>query len=308
MEDVFLKFIIEYIKKIMFGFIDSASEHAVALLHFHNYAMFFLVLIVVFVIWLLRLVLRFVFFEKNLSAVGSDFGFFTFSENIRLSLNFLVARGYVEAGSIPVLSNTMLVVNDALYALVSTINVAKAYYAYSPAHKELDNSKDDVYPLFPSAADSTELYKRFTHLGNLFKLSEFVGGASERSILHYFRLSFSDVDFLFSGDSDFAAAQSDAYLDAGTFITYNTYMNSYTLLAKHDLQDKLINAVSKISGYQSLSLSQLFGYSANRERVFFKTMSNFYVSSTLFSQFYTSDRKMFFYLFFQHVRHRKALE
>lgn len=34
----------------MFSFIDPASSHAAALLHFHSYAMFFLTLVIIFVI------------------------------------------------------------------------------------------------------------------------------------------------------------------------------------------------------------------------------------------------------------------
>lgn len=58
---------------MLFGFVDSASEHAVALTHFHSYVMFFLLLVIVFVVWILKLVLRFVIFERNLLLFDAPF-------------------------------------------------------------------------------------------------------------------------------------------------------------------------------------------------------------------------------------------
>lgn len=51
----------------MFSFIDPASSHAAALSHFHNYAMFFLILVIVFVVWLLKMILKFVVLERDLT-------------------------------------------------------------------------------------------------------------------------------------------------------------------------------------------------------------------------------------------------
>jgi len=35
---------------MLFGFIDAASDHAHALAYFHSYALFFLILVIVFVV------------------------------------------------------------------------------------------------------------------------------------------------------------------------------------------------------------------------------------------------------------------
>lgn len=55
----------------MFGFVDSASDHAIALVHFHDYAMFFLIAVIVFVVWILKLVLKFVVLERNLQGLNT---------------------------------------------------------------------------------------------------------------------------------------------------------------------------------------------------------------------------------------------
>ena len=56
----------------MFSFIDSASDHAAALSHFHSYAMFFLILVIIFVVWLLKMVLKFGVYERDLRKVSSE--------------------------------------------------------------------------------------------------------------------------------------------------------------------------------------------------------------------------------------------
>lgn len=52
----------------------------------------------------------------------------------------------------------------------------------------------------------------------------------------------------------------------------------------------------------------LFGFAAEKSLFFFKSYSTFFLPFLTLIDFYGSESRMFFYLFFQQVKHRKVLE
>ncbi len=58
----------------------------------------------------------------------------------------------------------------------------------------------------------------------------------------------------------------------------------------------------------SINTRLLTGFSAEKSSFFYKTYSHFSLPSNVLANFYGSEVRMFFYLFFQNVRHRKILE
>jgi len=52
----------------------------------------------------------------------------------------------------------------------------------------------------------------------------------------------------------------------------------------------------------------LFGFDAAKSNFFYKTYSTFVSPFAYLTNFYGSESRMFAYLFFQNVRHRKVLE
>jgi Heme/copper-type cytochrome/quinol oxidases, subunit 2 len=293
---------------MMYGFIDSASEHAVALLHFHNYAMFFLVLIVVFVIWLLKMILRFVFVERNLnlandSSVLSSYVNFFFDSSALTFQNFLLRGELLDSE----LSNDL---EDFRFLFFSLLNVKKTYYSYALKRTKYPDQKSvvNIFPIFPVSNRNDYFYKRFNSVGNIMKFSGLVTGLYMKSVLKVFRAAFHDIAYLFPYER-IDIPHYDPYKTLDHFIVANIYMNAFVLSVKHEVQSALYTSNANDSWFlKNYFVNKLFGFSHNRHRVFFKTMSNFYVPSSLFFQFYTNDKRMFFYLFFQHVRHRKVLE
>lgn len=57
-----------------------------------------------------------------------------------------------------------------------------------------------------------------------------------------------------------------------------------------------------------LNSKALTGFGAEKSFFFYKTYSHFSLPSNGLADFYGSEIRMFFYLFFQNVRHRKVLE
>lgn len=293
---------------MIYGFIDSASEHAVALLHFHNYAMFFLVLVVVFVIWLLKMILKFVFVERDLNLFQDSAllagGVNLFLDSLVLAYhNFLSKEGLVDAE----LSNDM---EDFKFLLLSLVNVKKAYYGYALKRTKYPDQKAvvNIFPIFPIANKNNYLYKRFNSVGSVTKFSALITGLHIKSVLKVFRATFHDIAYLFPFER-IDIANHDPYATLDHFVVANIYMNAFISAVKHDLQSDLYSQSSTNSWFlNNYFVNKLFGFSSRRHNVFYKTMSNFHLPSSLFFQFYTNDKRMFFYLFFQHVRHRKVLE
>lgn len=93
------------------------------------------------------------------------------------------------------------------------------------------------------------------------------------------------------------------------YITSQLYISSFTLKLKYASWAKLLGN-SDSAGFllKSINTRALTGFSSEKSKFFYKTYSQFSVPSNVLVNFYGSDVRMFFYLFFQNVRHRKILE
>jgi len=285
----------------MFGFIDSASDHAAALSHFHNYVCFFLVVVIVFVVWLLKMILKFVVLERDLRVFNRATA--TFFGIELLHLNFLF---WIFSANLPTTGLYQLV-GDIYYALAATGGATKVFYSYG-VNKTLypdQGVKVNVFSSLPVLSYVSKAYVSPYSAGHY--LSTYISSrdSMKSAAVNIFRGSLHDVSFLFPYERVEIKAYGP-YTSVEQHITLHLFITSYILKLKHLSWSKVNNSYNWI--YNITEPKFLFGYVSKTDGVFYKTYSNFVVPFFTFVNFYGSESRMFFYLFFQHVKHRKVLE
>jgi len=254
------------------------------------------------------MILRFVFIERDLNLFRESFELSRranlFFDSLSLFIEDFIEK---ETAVDPELPNDL---DDFRFVFLSMFNVRKTYYSYALKRTKYPDQKSvvNVFPIFPVNNKGDYFYRRLYTVGNIMKFSGLITGLYVKSVLKIFRAAFHDIAYLFPFER-IDIPHHDPYKTLDHFVVANVYMNAFILSVKHESQSTLYLPLKESAwGFKNFFVNKLFGFSNNRHRVFFKTLSNFYVPSTLFFQFYTNDRRMFFYLFFQHVRHRKVLE
>jgi Cytochrome C oxidase subunit II, transmembrane domain len=331
----------------MFTFQDPVTEHAKALINFHDYTFFFLVVVVVFVIWILKMVLSFVNFEKNLILL--DDYFFVFDYFSILNKNIVCIFVYIE----------FIIVFFFRLILIFFLNLLTnlpSYYYY-----QVFTFIFDVYYILLSLFEynsSLSILLRFNLFNNksygyLYSVGKKFG------FYNYYRRNRSQfIDtaiyyrhkhrlitqalypqeylrvFPFRGDpwrSQADYLKKFIYLEFFFFfirrINFN-YLYSYYFLKSSFLffgrkKQKRFFFFPKFVGKfffggvhtLNFSLYNLLGntYSNPREigptpKFKYKIFSNFVLPGAYSSNFYLFDAKIFPYLFFKNVRHRRNLE
>ena len=287
----------------MFGFIDSASDHAAALSHFHSYVCFFLVLVIVFVVWLLKMILKFVVQERDLRvfnrATASIFGI----EIPHLNYFFWIFSTLMPRGGLRQL------IADFYYVILVTTNVKKIFYSYG-VNKTLypdQGSKINVFSSLPQLTPVSKSYVSPYSAGHYLSVYTISRSNSDLAVVGVFRRALHDVAFLFPYER-VEIKSYGPYASVEQHITLHLFITSYILKLKDFSKNRLISG-SSAWVYTSLDVKSLFGYTNdNTGGIFYKTYSSFVVPFFTFVNFYGSESRMFFYLFFQHVRHRKVLE
>lgn len=289
----------------MFSFIDSASEHAAALSHFHSYALFFLILVILFVVWLLKLVLNFVVLERDLKKrpsqiLSTKLPQFSFYFHNLVNLSKFSAQ----------LTQFLL---DLYTSLLIMKNHKKAFNSYARQRTmyPYQGVKINAFPIYPQLSLQGNTTIRTFFPGYWVKLlkkrrkNEFY-----HAVLKAFRVSKHNIPFLFP------YYEIDIEVDTH-FDTVEDYLNINILVATQILVYKLFVGEVQLPLYSSYQESWAFakfdlknylGYSKLSNRFAFKKYSNFVYSGSLLALFYGTDARSMFYLFFQHVRHRKILE
>lgn len=105
------------------NFIDMASEHAMSLINFHHYACFFLLIVITFVIWVLKLVLNFITFEKHLLYENNVY--FSF---YKTNTHFFYFYSLLKLVLFGVVSDFLF---DFFYFITFFFNVTKLKFLYS---------------------------------------------------------------------------------------------------------------------------------------------------------------------------------
>lgn len=289
----------------MFSFIDSASDHGAALSHFHSYALFFLILVIVFVVWLLKMVLKFVVFEKDLNLTRSSI---SRSEIPHINYFFW---SLVNFAPHPVISQSIL---DLFVCVLLTKTAGKVYYSYG-LKKTIypDQGKTvNVFPIFPSLIFASNKFYRLNSTGALSSLYKLGRPEFLLSVLTVFRASLHNIPFLFPYErveinSHGPYASVEAYLTINAFVSTNYLALKHIAIAKY-LTRFFVRRSRPKWRIRRVNFKKAWGLSAHGNKFFYKSYSVFTLPFSLFADFYGSDSRMFFYMFFQHVRHRLILE
>lgn len=292
----------------MFGFIDSASDHAVALTHFHSYVMFFLVLVVVFVVWLLKMVLKFVVTERNLSLTAADT-----TNPLTQYVSKIPPLSYfghliVRAASIT--ERTASVPHDVYYAANLTFNISKTLYSYGRRKTMYPDQgfTINIFSALPRLVLTGSRFRSYFAVGTLTKrYSNSVRGLDAELVSVYWH-SLHDVPFLFPYER-VEINSHGPYTSVEEYLTVQLYVAAFTLKLKHLSWDSVFAAFNpdKLNTI-TLDVNAFFGFSPKRSVFFYKTYSSFLTPFLTLIDFYGSESRMFFYLFFQQVKHRKVLE
>lgn len=295
----------------MFSFIDAASEHAHALSHFHSYALFFLILVIVFVIWVLKMTLKFFVVERDLQ------GALIFSNSYIFDFNFFVPKtvfffwiNLLTAGS----SNTVSTfLADLYFAVISFFNVTKTLYSYNVLKTMYPDQgkKINIFSVFPRLVNVSHRYKSVFPAGHVFYFN-FIRNTrpiSLNSIFDVYHTLLHDVPFLFPFER-IDIPVFGPYSSVEEFLNIQLLTTSYVTLLKHAAWKNVFKAnnASNTWIYWTVSPKIFLGYGVKLQYFFFKKYSRAYTPFFTFTKFYGSEMRMFFYLFFQHVRHRKVLE
>ena len=287
----------------MFSFIDSASDHAAALSHFHSYAMFFLIFVIIFVVWLLKLVLKFSVSERDLRKTSSE-TFLAFIPHF----NFFVWTA-TNLLSFPPIRQFSL---DFFSILLIVKNTTKTYYSYGllktiyPDQGEAVN----VYSIFPQLALTSKEFHHPYDLGLI--TSQVLAGQHEwlTSIIGVFRRGKHNIPAIFPYER-VEINSHGPYSSVEEFLTLDVYISSYILLLKFLVQAEK-HAPHHILTHRwdlvPLDQKEIFGFAKFSRISRYKKYSLFVLPYSLFMDFYSNDLRTLFYLFFQQVRHRKVLE
>lgn len=286
----------------MYSFIDSASEHAAALSHFHSYVLFFLIVVIVFVIWVLKLILKFVLFERNLLG-------FTPFESTFFGIQLTLPRAAFFFWSFfNVFKNTFL------------FDFANAFTILFSARKTLSwfGTKRTLYPdqgnsvnIFSSLPQLTPIeyeYRFVNKAGALLDLYLTRRAESKSAILDVFRRAKHDIAFLFPYDR-VEIKHTGPYSSVESFVKLHLYTAAYSTSLKHEnLAFLTLSTRPSNWQYSTVNLNAALGFFSHKTTFFYKSYSAYVTPFAIFATFHGSDSRALFYLFFQHVRHRKVLE
>jgi len=212
----------------MFGFIDSASDHAAALSHFHSYVCFFLVLVVVFVIWLLKMILKFVVLERDLRVFNKSTATFFGVEIPHLNFFFSVFSALLSVKGL------FQIFSDIFFAALATLNVTKVFYSYGinkTIYPDL-GSKINVFSTLPALIPTSKAYVRPYSVGSYLASYLASRDAFNSSVLRTFRGALHDVPFLFPYER-VEIKSYGPYTSVEQFITLYLFTTSYVLKLKH---------------------------------------------------------------------------
>lgn len=296
-----------FVKIMVFGFIDAASDHAHALAYFHSYALFFLILVIVFVVWLLKMILKFIVFERNLN----EYNTYSVTELTRnmiaaQPLSYFIDLAVVSSSSV---RETNSLVYDLYYAAHLAFNSRKFFYAHG-LQKTLYPDQGltvNVFSTFPKLVSVSPSFKRYLNAGALISLYK-SSSPEEVSVVRTLHEAWHNVAFLFPYERVEIPSYTP-YTSVEDYITSQLYISSFTLKLKYASWAKLLGKNDSADFLlKSFNTRALTGFSSEKSKFFYKTYSQFSLPSNVLVNFYGSDVRMFFYLFFQNVRHRKILE
>lgn len=287
----------------MFSFVDAASEHAYALLHFHNYAMFFLVLVIVFVIWVLKMVLKFFVIERDLTGEFASKG-----TNVIFSFG-LVFSLFEQFSSF---------LMDIFYSIFLVLNATKTVYAHTLTETMYPDQgkKINIFYIFPRLINVKHAYRSAYPAGTVFFYNylSFIKPKSLASVFDIYHTLLRDVPFLFPFYRiDIPVSSIDRlYESVEMFLNLHLFTTSYSVFLKHSTWDNFFKFHSfsrkEKWAYKVFNTKAFLGYNAGNRLAFYKPYSRAFTPFFMFAKFYGTEIRTFFYLFFQHVRHRKVLE
>lgn len=286
----------------MFSFIDPASTHSAALSHFHDYAMFFLILVIVFVVWLLKMIFKFVILEKDLKQAAN-----VVSSSKIPHVNYIV---WVLVNAIPTKGVRQYFFDLYAFVLI-TKNIKKTYYSFSLIRTIYpDQGKTvNVFLMLPSLVSNVKSFRKLYPSGNLVHLYTQTYHEYLSSLLVASRTLVKNVSFLFPYER-VEIKSHGPYSSVKKYRKTNLYVCGFILAVKHLSYAKNLASHHFFKKWKlaRLNVKDTFGFSRFGIKPIYKTYSLFSLPFLTFINFFSTDSRMFFYMFFQHVRHRKFLE
>lgn len=202
------------------------------------------------------------------------------------------------------------VVYDMYYAVSLTFNISKTFYSYG-VQKTMYPDQGlavNVFSTLPKLVYTSAQFRPLYSVGNL--VSTYVGSVSaeKMELLSVFQKALHNVPFLFPYER-VEINSHGPYNSVEEYLTIQLYVAAFTLKLKHAAW---VSFFSKLKSDQlsaaPLNINALFGFSSAKSFFFFKSYSTFFLPFLTLIDFYGSESRMFFYLFFQQVKHRKVLE
>jgi hypothetical protein len=198
-----------------------------------------------------------------------------------------------------------------LFNALSVLFNARRTLSWQGARRTIypdQGTKVNVFSSLPQLAPTEFEYRFVNRAGYLLSLYLSRRSEYKSSVLEIFRSAKHDVPFLFPYDR-VEIADTGPYSSVESFVKLHLYTSAYTLALKHsNFSDKLKATNGSAWSYVTLNLSSLLGFFASKSTFFYKTYSAYVAPFATFATFYGTDSRALFYLFFQHVRHRKVLE
>lgn len=214
----------------MYGFIDSASEHAAALSHFHNYAIFFLILVIVFVVWLLKMILKFVILEKNLTHKFMIIADTKFPSIFVLMYLFIgLFQSWVGVSANYYLNKIL----DIFFFFFITKRVGKAFYNYSTFRTLYPDQGNRVnsFKLLPSLYSDENTMRRVFITGNLVNLCKEHFPRHESVMINAMRQGLHNLPALFPYER-VEIESYEPFNDLQEFLSIDIFLAGYVSLLK----------------------------------------------------------------------------
>jgi len=222
---------------MVFGFLDAASEHAASLAYFHDYALFFLILVIVFVIWLLKMILKFTVFERDLLnttlAPFSVFGFINFFfPRPHIFLLWLAVK--LDSNGFTPKNKFSTAVFDFFYAIVSLFHAGKVLNSYgvtTTIYPDQGNTVN-VFSNFPHLVLTELDYRRPYSNSGIFRHYLFGRDAVKSALLTTFRSALHNIPFLFPYER-IEVKSYGPYSSVESFIKFHVYTTGYLIILKN---------------------------------------------------------------------------
>lgn len=199
---------------------------------------------------------------------------------------------------------------DLLNAFFVLFNARKTvnWYGLKRTMYPDQGKKVNIFSSLPQLTPIEFEYRFIVKAGALLDMYLMRRAEYKSSVLKVFRGAKHDIAFLFPYDR-VEIPSTRPYKSVESFIKLHLYTNAYTLALKHTNFRAVTSMFNSNNwNYLAINLNSWLGFFVAKTEFFYKTYSAYVLPFASFVTFHGSESRALFYLFFQHVRHRKVLE